>query len=395
MSNRLLLALIIFIDIAFLLYGISSLSISYYEAEVFFDQKNFIHFIAHVSTTVFGQNDYALRLPFMLFHLGSIVLMYKISVFYFQKEMDRIITVLIFVLLPGVTSAAILVNSATVVIFFTLLFIYLYLKKRENYYAFLLPLLVFVDDSFLTLFLALFVYGFFKKEYFIASLSFMLVLASLYLYGFDMTNDPKVYFFNVFAVYAVIFSPFLFLYFFYALYRIWIKEEKSLIWYISFVALVFSIVLSTRKMILIEDFAPFVVIATPLIYTMFLKSYRIRLPELRGVLKFWFGFIFASLVVIFALTHLNKYLYLFMEKPHKHFAYKYHLAKELAHELKKSGVNGIKTDYRLQKRLKFYGIDKGNSYEINNKKAKNHFKSVTISYFKTPIKTFYVSKLHK
>jgi hypothetical protein len=395
MSNRLLLALIIFIDVAFLLYGISSLSISYHEAEIFFDQKNFIHFIAHVSTTVFGQNDYALRLPFMLFHLGSIVLMYKISVFYFQKEMDRIITVLIFVLLPGVTSAAILVNSATVVIFFTLLFIYLYLKKRENYYAFLLPLLVFVDDSFLTLFLALFVYGFFKKEYFIASLSFMLVLASLYLYGFDMTNDPKVYFFNVFAVYAVIFSPFLFLYFFYALYRIWIKEEKSLIWYISFVALVFSIVLSTRKMILIEDFAPFVVIATPLIYTMFLKSYRIRLPELRGVLKFWFGFIFASLVVIFALTHLNKYLYLFMEKPHKHFAYKYHLAKELAHELKKSGINGIKTDYRLQKRLKFYGIDKGNSYEINNKKAKNHFKSVTISYFHTPIKTFYVSKLHK
>jgi len=395
MSNRLLLALIIFIDIAFLLYGISSLSISYHEAEIFFDQKNFIHFIAHVSTKVFGQNDYALRLPFMLFHLGSIVLMYKISVFYFQKEMDRIITVLIFVLLPGVTSAAILVNSATVVIFFTLLFIYLYLKKRENYYAFLLPLLVFVDDSFLTLFLALFVYGFFKKEYFIASLSFMLVLASLYLYGFDMTNDPKVYFFNVFAVYAVIFSPFLFLYFFYALYRIWIKEEKSLIWYISFVALVFSIVLSTRKMILIEDFAPFVVIATPLIYTMFLKSYRIRLPELRGVLKFWFGFIFASLVVIFALTHLNKYLYLFMEKPHKHFAYKYHLAKELAHELKKSGINGIKTDYRLQKRLKFYGIDKGNSYEINNKKAKNHFKSVTISYFHTSIKTFYVSKLHK
>jgi hypothetical protein len=395
MSNRLLLALIIFIDVAFLLYGISSLSISYHEAEVFFDQKNFIHFIAHVSTMVFGQNDYALRLPFMLFHLGSIVLMYKISVFYFQKEMDRIITVLIFVLLPGVTSAAILVNSATVVIFFTLLFIYLYLKKRENYYAFLLPLLVFVDDSFLTLFLALFVYGFFKKEYFIASLSFMLVLASLYLYGFDMTNDPKVYFFNVFAVYAVIFSPFLFLYFFYALYRIWIKEEKSLIWYISFVALVFSIVLSTRKMILIEDFAPFVVIATPLIYTMFLKSYRIRLPELRGVLKFWFGFIFVSLVLIFGVTHLNKYLYFFIDKPHKHFAYKYHLAKELAYELKKSGINGIKTDYRLEKRLKFYDIDKGNSYEINNKKAKNHFKSVTISYFKTPIKTFYVSKLHK
>jgi hypothetical protein len=84
-----------------------------------------------------------------------------------------------------------------------------------------------------------------------------------------------------------------------------------------------------------------------------------------------------------------------MDNPSKHFAYKYHLAKELANELKSSNINGIKTDYRLQKRLKFYGINKGNNYEINNKKDENHLKSVTISYFYTPIKTFYVSKLHK
>jgi hypothetical protein len=259
----------------------------------------------------------------------------------------------------------------------------------------LLPLLVFIDDSFLTLYLALFIYGFFKKEYFVMSLAGLLILVSLYMYGFDTGNEPRVYFFNVFAVYAAIFSPFLFLYFFYALYRILIKEEKSLIWYISFVALVFSIILSTRKMILIEDFAPFVVIAIPLMYAMFLKSYRIRLPELRQMHKVFYAFIFASLGIIFLVTHLNKYLYHYLDKPEKHFAYKYHVAKELATSLKDIGINEVKTDKKMQKRLKFYGISESDKYKLTENKIEKNIESVTISYFNRPIKTLYVSNLHK
>jgi len=188
MSARLLLPLIIIVDIAFLLYGINNISISYAEAEIFYNQKNFVHFIAEFSTALFGQNDLALRLPFMIFHILSIVLIYKISAFHLKRELDRIMSVLVFIMLPGVTSAAILVNSATVSIFFTLLFLYLFLNKKENLYAALLPLLVFVDDSFLILYLALFVYGFFKKEHFITIMSFFLILISLYIYGFDFTK---------------------------------------------------------------------------------------------------------------------------------------------------------------------------------------------------------------
>lgn len=395
MSARLLLPLILIVDIIFLLYGIDNISISYREAEIFFDQQNFIHYLAQFSTALLGQNDFALRLPFMIFHLLSIILIYKISAFYLKHEIDRIMSVLVFTMLPGVTSAAILVNSATVAIFFTLLFLYLFLNKKENLYAALLPLLVFIDDSFLTLFLALFVYGFFKKEYFIMALSFLTILVSLYLYGFDITNDPKVYFFNVFAVYAAIFSPFVFLYFFYALYRNLVKEDKSIIWYISFVALVFSIGLSFRKMILIEDFAPFVVIAIPLMYAMFLKSYRIRLPELRGFHRLLFSFIFGSLILIFFLAHFNKYLYLYIDKPIKHFAYKYHVAKELASKLKDQGIDDITAHYRMQLRLRFYGINSGNKYIIKDTKDLNCFDSVTVSYNGAIIKTFYVSELHK
>ncbi len=394
MSSRFLLPLIIFVDLAFLFYGVKSISISYDEAVIFFDQKSFIHYLVQFSTSILGQNDLALRLPFILFHVGSIVLMYKIGAFYFKKELDRVINVLIFTMLPGVTSAAILVNSATVSIFFTLLFLYLFLHKKKLFYLTLLPLLIFVDDSFLTLYLALFIYGFFKKRLYLTLFSFTLILISLYIYGFDWTNNPKVYFFDLFAIYGLIFSPLLFLYFFYVLYRVLVKEEKSLIWYISFTALVFSIILSFRKMILIEDFAPFVVIAIPLILSMFLKSYRIRLPELRRFHKAFFAFIFASLILIFSLTHLNKYLYYYVDDPEKHFAYKYHFAKELAKALKKNGIDNITTDFKMQKRLKFYGINSGDKYILNDKGVTGSSKNVTISYFGKVVKVFSVSKLH-
>nr|MCH9813914.1 glycosyltransferase family 39 protein [Campylobacterota bacterium] len=367
---------------------------SYDEAVIFFDERSFIHYLAYFSTLLFGQNDLALRLPFILLHIGSIILMYQISDFYFKRVGDRLINLLIFIMLPGVTSAAVLVNSATVAIFFTLLFIYLFLHKKENLYAFLLPLLVFVDDSFITLYLALVVYGMVKRELFLTLLSLLLTLASLYLYGFDMANAPKIYFFDIFAVYGLIFSPLLFLYFFYVLYRILIKEKKDIIWYISFNALLFSIILSFRQRILIEDFAPFVVIAVPLMFSMFLKTYRIRLPELRRFHKYFFAFVFASLVLLFGVAHLNKYLYVLIDNPSKHFAYKYHVAKELAIVLKKNNIDAVMADSEMQKRLQFYKIARGDKYILNERADSNHVISVTISYFNRAIKMLHVSKIH-
>ncbi len=84
-----------------------------------------------------------------------------------------------------------------------------------------------------------------------------------------------------------------------------------------------------------------------------------------------------------------------MDNPSKHVAYKYHIAKELAKELAKDGINEIKIDDKMQKRLKFYGINEGNKYKISNKKEEENIKSVTISYFGREIKSFYVSNLPK
>ena len=51
-------------------------------------------------------------------------------------------------------------------------------------------------------------------------------------------------------------------------------------------------------------------------------------------------------------------LYLFLENPHKHFAYKTHIAKELAATLKSESINCVSAESKnLQNRLRFYGID--------------------------------------
>ena len=47
-----------------------------------------------------------------------------------------------------------------------------------------------------------------------------------------------------------------------------------------------------------------------------------------------------------------------LENPHKHFAYKTHIVKELATALKDENIGCVSAEsYKLQNRLKFYGID--------------------------------------
>jgi len=395
MRYRFCLALIVLFDLIFLLYGVNTLSISYNEAVIYYDSHNFLHYLVQFSTKLFGQNDFALRVPFIAFHLGSIGLFYKISKIFLKREFDRCLSILIFVLLPGVVSSAVLVNSASVVIFFTLLFIYLFLHKKENLYSMLLPLLVFIDNSFSILYLGLFAYSIYTKNRYLLLLSAMLYLISLYMYGFGVYGKPKGFFLDTFGAYSLIFSPLIFLYFFYTMYRILIKEKKSILWFISFTALIYSILISFRQRIVIEDYAPFVVISIPLMVQQFLKSYRTRLPQLRSSYRFFYALVFGFLALNFLATYFNQYFYRYIDNPQKHFAYKYHIAKELASALKKRGIDSIMVDNKnLQKRLKFYGINSSKELKLVKTVKKSDPKSVTISYMNYPIISYSVTKVN-
>ncbi len=394
-NEAFLVGLILCVDFLFLLYGISTLSISYAEAYTYFYGKDFIHYLVKVSTLLFGQNDYALRLPFVFFHILSTVLLYKVSKKYLKRKSDRLFSVVVYVLLPGTNSAALVVNSSEIVIFLSLLFIYMYEQNRKNLAYFILIISVFIDNSFAIFYLSLLFYALYRKDNKLLSLSLMLFGICMYFWGFDTGGKPKDYFVQTLAVYAAIFSPLVFLYFFYTEYRILLKEEKNILWFISFVSFLFSILLSFRQKVMLEDFAPFAIIATPLMVRVFLSSYRVRIPELRYWHKFIFLFVFGTLVANFIALYFNKSLYLVLKNPSKHFTYRYDFAKQVAKKLKDLNIRKIDClDKDFALRLKFYGIENGGKYILT--RSDNHkLYDVTISYNKKPIFRVYVSKIHK
>ncbi len=396
MKNYLYLFLIAAFSSLIWFYDVSNISVSYKEALVYFYENSFLHYLTHFFTSIFGQNDYALRLPLLLFHIANIFLIYEVGRFFVKKDSDALFSAFIYALLPGVDIGAVLVNNVTIVVFFTLLFLLLYLKGFKKISYLVLIISLFIDNSFFILYISLIIYAYFIKNKFFALLNFLLLIASFLFYKIEFTGKPIGYFLDIFGAYALIFSPFLFLYFFYAMYRILIKEKKDILWFISFTALVLSLLFSFRQRIHIEDYAAFVVIGIPLMVRVFFSSYRVRLREFRKVHRFFFAFVMFFLVLNFLILHFNKVLFTVLDDPSKHFAKKFYFVKELANNLKKEGINKVECDdEKLCLRLKFYKISKGGKYYISQKAPKKvKFKKVSIRYMNRVVKTYYVSKIN-
>ncbi|MEA3512294.1 MAG: glycosyltransferase family 39 protein [Campylobacterota bacterium] len=373
-----------------LLFLVDGYSISYNEAEIFFNQSNLLSHIIDISTSIFGQNDYGLRLPFILSYTLSSILIYLITFDYFKRQRDRFISLSIFMLLPGLNSAALLVNNSIIIVFLTLLFIYLY-KKENKLYIFLLPIYLFIDNSFAILFLALFFFALKNKNNYLLIYNLILFGISMSIYGFDIGGIPRGYFIDTFSIYATIFSPVLFLYFFYAIYRIGLKWDKDIFWYISITALGLSLLFSLRQKIQIEDFAPFVVISIPIMTKLFIHSLRVRLKEFRKPHIYVLRIAIGVLLFNFILFVYNKPLYLVLDEPNKHFAYKYNIAKELSLELKGLNINSLHTnDEEMKLRLLFYGIGYSNDKFLTSNNVNIADFTIPINYYGKTINTFYI-----
>lgn len=382
-----------FLVVVLLLKADLSLSISYKEALNVFVNNSLLTVITNLSIYLFGQNDIALRLPFILFYAASVILMYKITENYFRYEKDRFLSILIFMILPGVISASLLVNSAIIVIFFTLLYVYIFQKFNKHSY-FLLVFYLFIDNSFAILYMAIFLYSLKNQDKKLTYVSIVLFILSMYIYGFATDGKPRGFLVDTFAVYATVFSPVLFLYFIYAIYRAGIKKDFTLSWYISVTAFVLSIIFSLRQRIYIEDFAPYVVISIPLMLKTFLHSYRVRLKEFRKFYNILAITIVGMLLLNVVVTFVNKPLYLLLPNPTKHFVYQYHFAKEIAEELKKRKINNIfLEDNELLLRLRFYNISEGEEYFASLKPFYNYDQRITINYYGMDMFSIYLKKL--
>ncbi len=386
------LLVMVFVDLCFIFYGASGLSISYKEAVILYELKTPLHYFVKASCDIFGYNDFALRAPFVLLHFINIFLLYFICEKFFKKHSDVLICVFIYMLLPGVNTAALVVNEASLTIFFTLLFILSYKAKMYAPSYLILITALGVDNSFIMLYLALFFYGITKKDKMLVFLCLALFLISMYIYGFETHGKPKGHFLDTIGVYAATFSPLVMLYYVYTLYRIAVKERKNILWFIGFCAFLVTLIFSLRQRLALEDFLPFAVICVPLMVKTFLNSYRVRLPINRSLHKLSFVLVFLSLFASFSIIMANKIVYAVQKNPKKHFAYKYNVAKELSLWLHERNIDNIYIkDKKLRLRLKFYGIISGNKFKLVKLKlhdgSKNDF---VLDYFSRPVARYKV-----
>lgn len=392
MNHRLILLLFLGVDALILFFESSTLSISYYEAKILYDASSILHYIINASLDIFGHTDLALRLPMLLIHFISVVLLYSISKPYLRYDKDRLWLVAIYMLLPGINSAALLVDESGLIIMLLLLFIY----SRRHVVAIQYMLLVgflFVDFAFAFLYFGLFIYGVKTKDTVLALLNVLLLISAFLLYGFDDFGVPKGHFLDALGLYAAIFSPIIFIYLFYVLYRWFVTKRQDILWYLSSIVLVTSLLLSLRQQIAIQYFAPYLILAMPLAAQTFLNSYRVRLSMFRGKYRALFSISLALLVINTVIVMFNRELYQFIERPSKHFAYDHNIAKEVASVLHDSNISCIDADNKkMQLRLQFYGVSKC-SQNLLSPIYDAEAIPVTISYSGISVYERYVSKL--
>jgi hypothetical protein len=197
------------------------------------------------------------------------------------------------------------------------------------------------------------------------------------------------------ALYGAIFSPFVFLYFFYMLYRTMLKGDKTIVWHVAFVTIVLSLGLSVRQKVPIQDFAPYAVVAVPLMVRMFLRSYRVRLPQFRRGYR-WAAWLMGSVLVLNTVVLLlHRPLFDWLPDPKRHFAMPFYLPYWCAQALKENGMTAVRIPHEKERlQLRFYGIDVHQGPLLMMKPCEG-CKTVTIKHNGREVGRCYVSKINK
>ncbi|MBF7046708.1 hypothetical protein IY804_01225 [Campylobacter volucris] len=353
------LAALLLLDFCALLYGISTLSISYNEAKIFFYDHSLIAMIARFGTTLLGQNDYGLRIIFILLHSLSCILLYILALKYTKTSFDALMSVVLFILLPGSVASALLINESSIVIFFTLLILVLFEYKKTIFFYICLVFSLYIDGNFAILYLAFFFFGIYTRDKILIGIALLLFAIAMSIYGFDTSGKPQGYVLDTLGIFAACFSPLIFLYFFYVIYKMLFQKDKPLLWFVIATTFIFCLIFSLRQRLFLEDFLPFCVVCTPLLLRYLMSSYRARLPQLRLKHNIFIECSLIFLILFYLGIIFNHSFYYVLKKPQKHFAYDYHIAKELANKLKQKNIFQVHTKKELALRLKFYGIKEG------------------------------------
>lgn len=319
-------------------YLAATTPITPYEAKTLFTTDSVVSLFMRWGEGI-NESFLGLRLFFIFAGFLSIALFYQLSKKALTKPEDTYLATFIFMLLPGILTGTMLANIAILVLPVVLLFVLMYEKGHFWGLPFLMLILFFIHEASIIFFIAVLLYTVVHKDKRLAIVSSAFLLAFIYLSkGIWIGGRPSGHFVEIFGLYATLFSPFVFLYFFYALYRILLRGKKTLLWYISFTALAFSLLLSIRQKIHITDFAPYMLIAVPLMVSVFNQSMRVRLPQFQKPYKSGAYFIILSLVLnaLVILTHKISYYQTGMSD--KHFAKRIYAPYDKVQELKANKI---------------------------------------------------------
>lgn len=388
------LIILIIVDLILLFYTANNISISSHEADIFFNQNSFLHHVVNTSTNLLGQSDLAIRVPFIIIHVINIFLLHEVSKSILNKSIDRFICILIYMFLPGVLTSAIVVNYAGFIILFTLFVVYFIQHEMRKSLIVVLLATLLVKHDFIIIYITLIIYGLYFKKRFELLLGIVFSIVAFALFDLEIGGKPKGYILDTFGVFATTFSPFIFMYFIYTLYRIWVKEKKDFLWFVSTVAFCSCVLLSIRQKPALENFLPYCVILIPHMVRIFFVSYRVRLSQFRTKYNILAFVLVCSLLFYSMFCVFHEVLYLVIKEPKHHFIYKYDVAKELAGQIKELGFNSVKSDKKMELRLKFYGIQSGNRYYLTQQNCKNNLeiKNIKINKLSKEIANFYLCK---
>jgi hypothetical protein len=341
-----------------LIYLAITLPIGTHEAVVFYTDEGTLKVFTHFAEGWFG-NGLDFRLPFVFFGLLNIPLFFYMSKQYFDKMEDSFFATTIFSLLPGIITSAILVNIAVLVITLVMAFLILNAKKLIWLQAGVTILLLYLHDASIIFFISIAIYSAFQRDRLLFAISASLIAISfLYFNHLEVGGHPSGEFLELFALYAALFSPLVFIYFFYALYRIWLRERKDILWYISFTAFSLSILLSLRQQVIMTDFAPYVIVAVVLMVLIYQRTVNVRLPEFQKNYKMGFRIVIASLIFSALIILFQKPLFLLYDDKTKHFTYPFYEPYWQTMELREIGQNCYTAkNEKVQFQLKYHGIE--------------------------------------
>lgn len=355
-KQHVILSSVIYVCIVF--YLAVTTPIGPHEAKNFYTSTDLVATLMQWGDQLLG-GHIGIRIFFIFIGFVTIILFYALSIRYFEKNQDAYLATILFMFLPGLITATTMVSVAILVLPLVLFFVLMY--ERNTYWPlpFVMLALFFIHEASIIFFIAIFFYALVHKDKKLSITSAAFLIAFIYLEkGIEIGGRPSGHFAEVFGLYATVFSPLLFLYFFYAMYRILLREKKNLLWYISFTALAFSLVLSIRQRVYITDFAPYVLISMVLMLDVFNRSVRVRLPEFQKHYMRGFSVVVFILLVSDLLIVTHKVSYEFIGNPEKHFAKRIYEPYHLAQRLKEEGKECHDASSRRERyQLRFYGIE--------------------------------------